>query len=416
MIDRRNFLVSGAAGLAALSSARAAVARELDRLPRAHGALEPDVLAGEYMLDPRITYLNHASIGTTPRVVHDAHVRYLQVCETNPHEHIWESAWTAAVREARAKAASFLNCTIDEVAFTHNTTEAFSLLAQGLPLKRRDEVLFSSLNHLSASQAWRYYGDRKGYKVRTFDIPPERIAELDADGVVDLYIQQITSATRVLVFPEVDNIVGLRHPVARLAAKARARGVEFIAVDGAQILGMLPVDVSAVDFYAASPHKWLQAPKGLGLLFVRTAVQPRLSPMWVKHARVDLPATAEVFEDYGTRNTPEVLTLGDAMDFQRALGIPERTRRHQELRKLYQAGVKQTERLEWRSPEREELGCSLIAIQPAGRDARVVQQKLQAEGIIVRAFGPPWNVLRVSPNLMTTEEQTVRFFNSVRAS
>src|SRR5262245_31630894 len=135
MIDRRNFLLGS---LAALSSARGTVARELDRLTRTPSPLEPHTLAGEYMLDPRITYLNHASNGTTSRVVHDAHVSYLQVCETNPHAHIWESAWTVAVGEARAKAASFLNCAIDEVAFTHNTTEAFSLLAQGLHLKRGD--------------------------------------------------------------------------------------------------------------------------------------------------------------------------------------------------------------------------------------------------------------------------------------
>jgi selenocysteine lyase/cysteine desulfurase len=85
--------------------------------------------------------------------------------------------------------------------------------------------------------------------------------------VLDAYDRHITPRTRVLVFPHVDNIVGLRHPARELADLAHSKGVEFVAVDAAQTVGMLPVDLQAmgVDVYAASPHKWLQAPKGIGL-------------------------------------------------------------------------------------------------------------------------------------------------------
>ena len=86
----------------------------------------------------------------------------------------------------------------------------------------------------------------------------------------------------MLVFPHVDNKVGLRMPVKELAAAARRRGVEYVSVDGAQAVGMVPVDLSdlGVDFYAMSPHKWLQTPKGLGIFYITNDRLGELRPMW----------------------------------------------------------------------------------------------------------------------------------------
>ncbi len=414
MIHRRHFLRAGATGLAGLLAARQAFAEELDRLP-AGLALQPTRLREEYMLDPAITYLNHGSIGTIPRVVHEARVGYLAACETNPHAYMWETPWRDALAETRGKAAALLGCTTEEVAFTHNTTEAFNLLALGLPLRPADEVLFSSLNHISASFPWIHHGRRAGYSIRSFDIPMDAIPALTPAEVVAMYEREIQPNTRVLVVPEVDNVVGLRHPVAEIAAMAHAKGVEFVAVDGAQILGMLPVTVEGADFYAASPHKWLQAPKGLGLLYVRKELQPVLAPMWVKHPRRELPQTAEVYEDYSTRNLPEVIALGDAIDFQTRLEPAAKQARYMELRRAFREGVERTKELRWRSAEDESLSCSLFAVETVGRDAREVWTSLNGQGIIVRAFGPPTNTLRVSPNLVTTEADMVRFLRAAAA-
>ena len=417
-MDRRLFLRASGTGLAALLPARLGLERVLDglaALPRAK-RLNPHRLRAEYMLDPGLLYLNHGSIGTIPRAVHEARVRYLEACETNPHVHIWEDGFTDALAATRSKMARLLGCATEEVAFTHNTTEGFNVLAQGLGLGAGDEVLFSSLNHASASQPWRHYAERYGYAVRQFQLPIERVPALTEDDVVALHAEQIRPSTRVLVFPEVDNIVGLRHPVARLAARARELGVTFVAVDGAQVLGMLPVDVAAVDFYAASPHKWLQAPKGSGVLYVKRAMQQRLSPMWVKRVRSAIPPTAEAFEDYSTRNLPEVVTLSDAIDFQTALGPAEKSRRYMEIRRSFRDAVRDDARLRWCSAERETLSASLFAIEPVGRDARAVQRALTAAGVVVRAFGPPLNTLRVSPNLVHVPEDLTRLMAAIAAA
>ena len=415
MIDRRAFLAGTGAGLATFLGDRSTVANALSRLAPVTSASAARALRDEYLLKPGLLYLNHGSIGTIPRVVMDEHVRLLRQCETNPHIHMWGDVWTDAVMRTRTAAAGLLHCEPDEVALTHNTTEGFNVLAQGLPLGAGDEVLFSSLNHPSASAAWVYYAPRRGYTVRRFEIPLDDVTGLTVDDVVAMHEREIRANTRVLVFPHVDNIVGLRHPTRELAAMAKRRGVRFVAVDIAQSLGMVPVDVSAedADFYGASPHKWVQAPKGQGLLVVRRRVRDLLDPLWVKRQRSTMPRTAEVFEDYSTRDLPAVLALGDAIAFQQKLGERAREERLLEIMGWFRERVDATPSLAWRSARHATLASSLFAVGLKQGDARDVERRLAAMDIMVRPFGPPLNTLRVSPNLINVRSDVDRFVSAL---
>lgn len=416
MIDRRSFLAGTGAGLASLLGERSALAGTLSRLTAVTSASSAAALADEYMLAPGLLYLNHGSIGTIPRVVHEEHVRLLRQCETNPHIHLWEDVWIEALAKTRAAAAGLLHCEADEVAITHNTTEGFNVLAQGLPLGKGDEVLFSRLNHPSASEPWNYYAARRGYTVRKFDVPLDDITGLTVADVVQMHERQIRPETRVLVFPHVDNIVGLRHPTRELVAMAKRRGVAFVAVDIAQSLGMMPVNVANedADFYAASPHKWVQAPKGLGLLIVRRRVRERLDPLWVKRPRASMPKTAEVFEDYSTRNLPAVLALADAIAFQQRLGETAKEDRLLEIAGWFRDRIDATRTLAWRSARLPALSSSLFAVGLGNGDARAVERALATKhAIMVRPFAPPLNHLRVSPNLINARPDVDRFIAAV---
>lgn len=415
MVNRRGFISGTGAGLAALLGDRTSFRDALARVQALRVAPSARALAEEYLLAAGLLYLNHGSIGTIPRVVMDEYVRLLRLCETNPHVHIWTDVWNDAVARTRALAAGLLHCEPDEVALTHNTTEGFNVLAHGLPLKAGDEVLFSNLNHPSASEPWRYHGPRRGYGVRQFQIPPDDIPGLSVADIVALHERQIRPETRVLVLPHVDNIVGLRHPTRELTAMAKRRGVEYVAIDLAQSLAMVPVNVGVddADFYAASPHKWVQAPKESGLLVIRRRVRDRLHPMWVKRQRSAMPKTAEVFEDYSTRNLPAVLALGDAIQFQQRLGEREKEQRLLEIAGWFRNRVDTTPRLSWRSARNPALASSLFAVGTGTGDARDVERRLAADGIVVRAFAPPLNHLRVSPNLINTRADVDRFFRAL---
>ena len=413
-------MVGSGVAFSAIARARGLFAADLQTLPPLSGpGAESNALRDRYLLDPEILYFNHASIGTIPRAVHQARARYLEACEANPWLYMWGGVWEEPREEVRAKTASYIGCFPAEVAITHNATEGFNLLAQGLPLGPGDEVLFSSLNHDGASICWHHHGESRGYSVHRFDFPILDVPSMTADDVLNLYDQQIGSNTRVLVFPHVDNIVGLRYPVAELTALARSRGVEFVAVDGAQSLGMIPLDMQSlgIDFYASSPHKWLQSPKGLGVLYVSEKVRDSLRPMWVTWGQQRWRGSARMFEDYGTRNLPEVITLGDAIDFQNQLGTAEKEARYRALWELALDIVDSTPQLTWRSPTSWSLAGSLYSIEVRGKDSGELFRELYGEvGAVFRAFNTQGlNASRVSPNVINTDAELERLLRAMAA-
>lgn len=425
---RRDFLKSLSAvalagsAVARLQRVEEAFAAELGGvLGRAASSEEWAALRDRYMLGPDVVYLNHASIGTMPRAVHEARAGYMSVCESNPWLYMWGGAWEDSREAVRVQAGALFGVDPDEISITHNTTEGFNLLAQGLPLGPGDEVLFSSLNHDGASVCWDHFGAASGYSVRRFDFPILDVPGLSEEDVVEIHRRQIRPATRVLVFPHVDNIIGLRHPMAALTRMAKAEGVEFVAVDGAQTAGMIPLDLDAsgVDAYAASPHKWIQAPKGLGLLYLSKSSRDSVRPLWVTWGQRRWEGTGRVYEDYGTRNLPEVLAMGDALDFQKALGESEKVVRYREIRSRLEATVDAEPSLTWQSPRTWELGASLVGIGFTGVGAAEVSRRMYREqGIVLRPFetAAGLNALRISPNVITSEGELDALFEALEAA
>lgn len=371
-------------------------------------------LRDQYLLSDDLIYLNHASIGTVPAAVHRAHIGYLELCESYPSLYVW-GGWREVTEGIRGQAAALLGCRADDLAITHNTTEGFNILAHGLPLGPGDEVLFSSLNHAGASVPWDVLQRHGGFSVRRFDFPIERAPELTVDEVVAAHAEAIRPETRVLVIPHVDNMIGMNHPVRAIADAARARGVDFVLVDGAQSVGMLPVDLSAagVDAYAMSPHKWLQSPKGLGLFWVSSELQTVLPRMWHKTGGTGIEETARKYEDYSTRAWPAVIALGDALDFQAAIGVQEKARRYDVLWNHVRSRVQADGRLEWRSPAAPELRSIIMAVGVRGASAADVGPRLlESVGAEMRAFRGAFDALRVAPNVTTAEAELDRFLDA----
>lgn len=409
---RRGFLralAGTAVGLPFLSRAQdleAAMVRALGSTTVGDGS--PAAVAQlreQYMLAPGLSYLNHASIGTVPRAVHEAHVAHLELCETNPSVYVWGPIWREVTEATRSAAAALLACSADDMAITHSTTEGFNLLALGLPLVPGDEVLFSSLNHSSASTPWVRQAEARGFSARRFDFPLDESGTLDAARVLEIHRREIRPETRVLVVPHIDNMIGLRHPISALTAMAKDMGVEWVLVDGAQSGGMIPVELAAsgVDAYAMSPHKWIQSPKGLGLFFATEEMRRVLPPMYFKGG-ISQGTSARRYEDYSTRAWPAVVALGDALDFQAALGEEAKVRRYRQLWTHVRERVEASSGLAWRSPPAWEDGSVIMAVEPVGASAPQVGAWLMEEhSVSVRAFGGGLNALRIAPNTFTEE-------------
>lgn len=406
MPTRRDILTGALGGAAgAFLASRTEAGQALARL-EADAPTLGRRLRDRYDLAPGLVYLNHASIGTTPRAVRQNQARLLALCETNPHEHVWGDAFAAQADEARRRAGNLIAARPDEVAILRTTTEAMSILAGGLPLAQGDEVLFSTLNHDGASEGFRHWADAKGYTVRSFDFPILDAPSLTPDDIVEIHARQIRDETRLLVFPHVDNIIGLRHPAAALVRAARDRGVEWVAVDGAQTVGMLPVDVGAIgaDFYATSAHKWVQSPKAFGLLHLRAGAMQRVRPLIVTWGRRQWRGTARVFEDYGTRDLASIIAMGDAAAWQRALGVERALAHRLHLADRARRRVDATPGLAWRSPRHASLASAVFSIGVEGRDVDELARSLFRDHAIVCRPFRGINALRISVNAANDED------------
>lgn len=369
----------------------------------------------DYSLDKQIKYLNHGSIGTIPKIVQQAHKEYLSLCESNPWFYMWSGEWEIPIENVRQKTAEFLNADSDEISFPHNTTEVYNLLALGLPLGPDDEVLFSNLNHAGASIPFHIHSKKKGYSVKVFDIPVHDLPNITKEDILDLYEANISSRTKLVVIPHIDNTFGIRQPVKEITALARSKGVEFVSLDTAQTMGMIPVDVKDldIDVIGTSAHKWIQAPKGVSVAYFNKRIHQKLDPIWVTWGQKDWKDSARKYEDYGTRNLPEVLTLGHSIEYQSNI---ESTLKEEKLKNLWRHAqnlCEQNNNTVWRSPSDWELSGSLFVVELKKEQPSNLSKKLfEEKGFVFRPFDQH-STIRISPNVLNTTKELDELFDLV---
>lgn len=414
--SRRDFLKTLAAGTSV--SALAALA-PIDALfkKKLHEKFTDKSLPTrkDYSLDKKVKYLNHGSIGTIPKLVQEAHHDYLSLCETNPWFYMWSGEWNEPVAEVRKNVADYLNAEVHEISFPHNTTEIYNLLALGLPLQKGDEVLFCNLNHAGASIPFHIHSKKRGYSVKVFDIPTDNLSSVTKKDILALYDQHINERTKLIVMPHIDNMFGLRHPVKEITALARGRGVEFISIDTAQSMGMIPIDVKDldIDVIATSAHKWIQAPKGISMAYFSKRVRDQIDPMWVTWGQEQWKDSARKFEDYGTRNLPEVLTLGKALEFQNRIDESSRIEKLKSLRAHALKLTHENPNTAWRSPLDWELSGSLFVIELKNRTPSVFAKKVfENHGFVFRPFDN-YSTIRISPNVFNTKDELDNLFELI---
>lgn len=370
---------------------------------------------GSYSLSKSVTYLNHGSTGTIPKIVQEAHYGYLDICESNPWFYMWSDEWAEPVEKVRTSFAKYLNAEVEEISFSHNTTEIFNVLALGLSLKKQDEVLFCTLSHSGASIPFHYHSKNLGYSVKTFDIPTNNLTKITSDSIIDLYDKHITKNTRLVVIPHLENTFGIRQPVKEIVQLARSKGVEFLALDTAQTMGMMPIDVKEldIDVVGTSAHKWIQAPKSISVAYFSKRIQERINPMFVTWGQAGWKDSARKFEDYGTRNLAHVLSLGNALDFQTSIDSSAKEEKLIELWNFSKELADSHPGTAWRSPCEWELSGSLFAIELKDLVPSEFAKKAFTEnGYVFRPFDAH-STIRISPNFINTRDEIQGLFDLI---
>ena len=235
----------------------------------------------QFLLPEWRCFMNNGSLGIAPKPVVTVIANHLEraaaLTQTPDLQEEDYPRWGyETLDKYRTELAQFFGCKKDELALMHNATEAMSTIAAGLDLKSGDEVLLTDQEHPSGRGGWFLRQARHGVTVREVKIsqPPK-----NDDEIVEAMISAIGPRTKVLSFSGILTTTGLIMPVKRICAAALAKGV-ITVVDGAHMHGQIPVNMNDLgcDFMAGSPHKWMFAPAGCGLLYVREEMLDRLWP------------------------------------------------------------------------------------------------------------------------------------------
>ena len=320
--SRRKFVARTGAMFTSRAAVKAAFADAVAQMPAPPPAWRTDEgywakIRGKFLLEDGLAYLNNGTVGPTPTPVYENLIEYWRLMAVNPNEN--SAVLQGRMEEIRAKAAAFLGASADEIAIMRNATECNNLVAQGIDLKPGDEVIIGYLEHDSNRQPWLVKAKRHGVVIKEAPIhtPPKSPEE-----ILNAFEAAITPRTRVISTTHCDTVTGTYTPIKEIAQLAHSKGLLCFA-DGAQVLGMTPVNVHdlGVDTYATTCHKWLCAPAGTGLLYVRRDLQDRLWPNIVTEYWWTLK-DARKYEHVSRRPWPVVAALEDAIDFQNAIGRP----------------------------------------------------------------------------------------------
>ncbi len=371
------------------------------------------VVRAQFMIPEDRLFLNPATLGAQPRAVVDAVVDYTRrTAETYPPRTDWA--------DLKGRVGGLLNADPQGLVFPRNTTEAMNFVAQGLELGPGDEVLTTDHEHIGGLCCWEVLAARRGVTLRQL---PLSVPATSKEELVAMFRRAVTQRTRVISISHVTFTNGTTMPVAEITALCREHGI-ICVVDGAHPPGMMRVDMAALgkpDFYASSPHKWLGAPQGTGLLWMAEEWRTRLWPTEASGGWDDLSLGAHRFNHLGTMDGSRLAGLDAAVRFHDAVGTDRVEARVRYLRRRLRAGLEALPGIAIATPEDETLSAGVVSFELDDIESLELQRRLAREANVrtrvVAEYGYGW--MRLAPHIYNTEgevDRVVELIASLRSA
>ena len=367
----------------------------------------------QFPLQPELYYFNNASLGPSPHIVNKAVQEFRLQLESFPSKYMW-GGWKKEKEQVREKIAAMVHASPEDIALIHNATEGMNLVAASLELSPGDEVILGNHEHPSGTIPWQHWQETKGIKLVRPELPllPQSTRE-----IVEIYRQAITDKTKVISIVHITNTNGMILPIKEIADMAHERGI-LVAVDGAQALGMIPLNLPelGIDFYTASSHKWLFSPKGLGIFYAKRSSQHFIKPLIVASGYED--KSIRRLENYNSRNLPELLGLGVSVDFHQSLGEQKKYQRILELKRYIRKRLASDTQFHIKTPEPDELSAGIICVEVKGQEVRALNDRIAAQSNInCRPMDVlTLNGLRFSLSIYNTEQDIDYLINALQMS
>jgi len=360
----------------------------------------------QFLLPGWRAFLNNGSLGVTPKPVLKAVEDYLRRSAALLVDEYPRWGYET-LDEYRTEMAAHTGCKKDELAFTHNATEAMSVIAGGLPLKAGDEIVITDQEHPSGRCPWQLKQAREGTPVREVKIP---LPPKSPEQLTDILISSLGPKTRVLSFSGITTKTGLVMPIRQICDAARAKGV-ITVVDGAHMNGQVSFRIADLgcDYFAGSPHKWLFAPAGCGLLYIREERIDSHYPVIVTQDWDKKELKAARFMRVGTNNRAIFEGMMAGRRFAERIGPDTiHARMHQLARDTYQR-ARELPYVELLTPEDDRMYASLVTFRLKLKDPSKLW-KLCDERRIWTTKGNP---LRIATHIHTRPSDLDLFFQTL---
>lgn len=277
----------------------------------------------------------------------------------------------AMTATARTRVAEALGVAPAEIAFSRNATEALqSLIGQYNRVSSGDTVMYADLDYNAMQFAMNALAQRRGAKVATLDIPEPATRE----AILDAYTRALDAnpRTRLLLLTHCNNKTGLILPVREVAELARARGVDVV-LDAAHSFGQVPLSLPelGVDFVGLNLHKWIGAPVGAGVMYIR---ESRLDAIDRAHGDEGPIGRIDSRIHTGTSDFATVMTIPDALDFQQSIGIVNKAARLRFLRDRWAVAARTIPGVDILTPDDPMLVGAITGFRLHGRSTREANQ------------------------------------------
>jgi len=363
-----------------------------------------------FTVDRSLINLNNGGVSPAPAIVQEAMKRHLDYSNEAPTYTMWQIL--EPQREGvRQRLARSFGCDAEEIALTRNASEGLQICQLGFDLEPGDEVLTTTHDYGRMITTFKQRERRNGIKMVQFSLP---IPAEDPDEVVRLFEQHITPKTRLILMCHIVNITGQILPVKKVVQMARAKGIPVI-VDGAHAYAHFAFKHADLDcdYYASSLHKWLFAPHGTGLLYVRRDKIADLWPMMAAPERMD--DDIRKFEEIGTHPAANYIAIAEALTFHQGIGAERKDARLRYLTRYWAERLLEHDRVRLHTSLKPGMSCAIGTVQIEGVDTVALSNHLwkQHRIIVVPIIHPEFEGIRVTPSVYTTLEELDRFADAM---
>jgi selenocysteine lyase/cysteine desulfurase len=356
------------------------------------------IIQQSYTTSPALINLNNGGVSPSPRIVQDAVERFNKMTNEGPSYYMWRIL-DQGREPLRDKLAQLAGADPEEIAVNRNATEALNTVIFGLNLKAGDEIIGTKQDYPNMINAWRQRAQRDGivYNQISFQFPIENDEEIVAG-----FEKAITPKTKIIHITHIINWIGQILPVKKITDMAKKHGIETI-VDGAHSFGLLDYNIPDLgcDYYGTSLHKFLSAPIGSGMLWIKKEKIEKIWPLVCN----DKPNGTDIrkFETLGTRSFPIEQGIGEAVNFQNGIGSKRKEERIRYLKNYWATRVQNIAKVKIHTSFKDEYACAICGVSVDGMTPGELDSTLFSN-YKIHTVGIVWeniSCVRITPHVYT---------------